>query len=78
MPNDEATFGIGSCGTMARWKKNQAERQSYRHMPDDRLLELLRHYRAGEARAAANKGRRTWKGPREAIEEECFRRGLID
>jgi hypothetical protein len=62
---------------MARWKKDQAERRSYRYMPDDQLRDLLRHYREGEARCAANKGRRGWKASREAIEAECFHRGLI-
>ncbi|MFD7703333.1 hypothetical protein [Streptomyces caelestis] len=63
---------------MARWKKNAVEQQQYRHMSDDELRDALRNYRAGEARAAANKGRRSWKIMRQAIEEELQRRGLLD
>lgn len=83
MPGEVVAFGGGTAGSvrkggaMARWKKDLAERRSYQYMPDDQLRELLRHYREGEARAAANKGRRGWKVAREAIEAECLRRGLI-
>ncbi|WP_405686516.1 hypothetical protein [Streptomyces sp. NBC_00057] len=63
---------------MPRWKKDAAEEFRYRAMSDDVLRAELRRYRAGEARAAANKGRRSWKAGREAIEEELMRRGLLN
>ena len=62
---------------MARWKKDAAEQQQYRHISDDALRDALRNARAGEARSAANKGRRSWKTMRQAIEEEFQRRGLL-
>jgi hypothetical protein len=63
---------------MARWKKDAAQQQRYHHMPDEQLRTELERYRAGEARSAANKGRRTWKIMRQAIEDELQRRGLLD
>ncbi|MFG2821752.1 hypothetical protein ACGFX4_20265 [Kitasatospora sp. NPDC048365] len=63
---------------MPRWKKDADQAQKYRHMPDDELRAELQRYRAGEARAAFNKGRRGWKAMRELIEAEMVRRGLLD
>ncbi|MER6152359.1 hypothetical protein [Streptomyces hirsutus] len=62
---------------MPRWKKDAAERHRYRVMSDDALRAELRRYQTGEAQSAANKGRRSWKAGREAIEEELMRRGLL-
>ncbi|MDQ0847607.1 hypothetical protein [Streptomyces sp. V1I6] len=63
---------------MARWKKDAAAQQQYRLMSDDELRDALRHFRNGEARAVANKGRRSWKAMRQAIEDELQRRGLLE
>ncbi|MFJ5228780.1 hypothetical protein ACIQBJ_02665 [Kitasatospora sp. NPDC088391] len=63
---------------MARWKKDAAEQQRYRHISDDALRDALQNSQAGEARSVANKGRRSWKVMRQAIEEELQRRGLLD
>ncbi|MFF7365884.1 hypothetical protein [Streptomyces sp. NPDC008125] len=63
---------------MARWKKDAAEQQQYRHISDEALHEELRKSQIGEAHAAANKGRRSWKAMRLAIEGELERRELLD